>query len=553
MLQKFTIILGLSLSLGWTATAQDELNTIERAMKDEMERSMRELKSDKLEPPFFIRYRILDGHQMMVSASFGALLHSMEMPSRTKEIRVMAGDYDFNDESLDGNGGFDSNPYPFGYSAFSVPLGDDYLGIRRSLWLTTDAIYKVACKIYKGHKSGLEKDGKSIEEIDHRRFARVPQVQYIEPIKEPPFAKEELEDFVKKASGFFLDYDDLMVSSVRINSVLNTTYFLNSEGTRFRTSSANTRIVFSASIVGADKGVSFESLTYDVLPGDLLPSLEEAKKMVSQLITEMKLNDSAKTFEDSYYGPVMFTGKMVPQLFHNYLISQLTASTTIENENSFYNGGYNRRNARLDDRMGRSVISKELNVSLHPGLEEWEGIPLSGAYNIDDEGVMSPDTLVLIENGTLRNLMTNRTLVKKGQIANGTGSGPGVVHISASETSEYDQLKQKLIELAKKNDQEYAIIIKDAFSFNGWNNLDVYKLNIKTGQEELFIDANISDFSLNNLKRIAGISSKKTVNKIFQSSYISPDALLLEDVGLSSGYQPMKMKEPLVESPLVNN
>ncbi|MEQ9467974.1 MAG: metallopeptidase TldD-related protein [Ekhidna sp.] len=552
MIKKLTLSASLVVLLGFTTSGQDMLSTIERAMMDEMERNMTQLRSDKYSDPFFIRYRIIDQQNITVSASLGALHNSSEEPFRTKDIRVMVGDYEFNDESLDGDGMELDGKYPYGYADFTMPLGDDYYGIRRSLWITTDAIYKIAGQYYKDFLNDLEKDGKTYEDIDHKRFAKVPVVEYMEPVLKQPFSRKKLEDFVREASTLFVEYPDLLISSVRANSNVSTEYFLNSEGTRYRTSTLFANIDFTVSMINSEGEMSYETHNHELAPEDSLPSMEEVQKIVTGLVGKMLAKDSAERFVDSYYGPVLFEDETVSRLFSSYLINQLYASTQLESEG--YYGGYNGGSHAMDDRIGQRVISKELSVTLLPTLTEWGGAALSGSYRIDSEGVMPADTLVLIENGILKNLMTSRTLTKETQVANGTGSGPGVALISTSEGSTKEALRQRLLELARKYDQEYAIIIREANEYGGLYDLSVVKVHVETGEEEVLRGANITDLGINNLKRILGISSSLMVENHGRTSYITPDALLLEDVGLSGRYNPQpKMKEALVKSPLVKS
>ncbi len=56
--------------------AQQKMPVVQQAMRDELERSMKELKADGFEKPFFINYAIIDETVTTVSASFGALTRS---------------------------------------------------------------------------------------------------------------------------------------------------------------------------------------------------------------------------------------------------------------------------------------------------------------------------------------------------------------------------------------------------------------------------------------------------------------------------------------------
>lgn len=525
--------------------AQEDGSVIERAVQDEMDRSMNELKGEDFDLPFFIRYRIIDNQSNHIIASMGSVQQVSEQPFRTKEIRVMAGDYEFNDESLDDNGQGGQAP-GVGYNDFVVPLGEDYYGIRRSLWVTTDAIYKQAAHIHKAHLRKLEEDEKELDEVDHRYFARIPKIEYLEEVKEAPYSSKELEEFAKTISAIFLEYKDLFTSTVVINSGVSTAYFLNSEGVKYRTSTQSTNMVLTVTMLDDDAGMLFDTKPITI-ENDGLPKALEVEVTISEMVAKLKEQQEVEQFKDGYFGPILFEGAAVANLFDNYLMSSLQASTVLENENSFYSYG---TVDGLDSKVGKQVISKNISVNLHTAVDLWNEQKLAGSYKIDSEGVMAPDTLALIEDGILKDLMSTRTIKREGQKANGTGSGPGVVSISASETESKAALKQQLIALAKETVQEYAIIIRDAAVYGAFNNVNIYKVDLESGEETLLKGATLSEVNINHFKRIAAVSDKQVVNDVINTTYITPAAILMQDMSLRGGFNQIKMQVPLVESPL---
>ena len=53
------------------AQRQDDVET--RAMRDEMQRSMKELHLESMEPPYYIAYKIVDSDRQEAQASLGSL------------------------------------------------------------------------------------------------------------------------------------------------------------------------------------------------------------------------------------------------------------------------------------------------------------------------------------------------------------------------------------------------------------------------------------------------------------------------------------------------
>src|SRR5258706_1425304 len=75
-------------------------DTVLRAMKDELARSMKKLQLENLQKPYFIAYRLTDTDSCVVTASFGALISSICPPaeaghgrSRQLAVEVRVGDY----------------------------------------------------------------------------------------------------------------------------------------------------------------------------------------------------------------------------------------------------------------------------------------------------------------------------------------------------------------------------------------------------------------------------------------------------------------------------
>ena len=98
-------------------------SVIEKAMADELKRSMEELSLEGYEKPFFIAYSIVDAQAISINASLGAIIKSSQHPMRNNFVRVLVGDYDFNDESL--NVYSDRDSY---VESIGMPVDNDYFG-----------------------------------------------------------------------------------------------------------------------------------------------------------------------------------------------------------------------------------------------------------------------------------------------------------------------------------------------------------------------------------------------------------------------------------------
>ena len=62
-----------------------------RAMRDEMQRSMKELRLESMERPYYIAYKIVDIDRKEAQASFGSLTSSGEIRNRILTVNVRIG------------------------------------------------------------------------------------------------------------------------------------------------------------------------------------------------------------------------------------------------------------------------------------------------------------------------------------------------------------------------------------------------------------------------------------------------------------------------------
>ena len=173
------------------------------------------------------------------------------------------------------------------------------------------------------------------------------------------------------------------------------------------------------------------------------------------------------------------------------------------------------------------------------GEEFYKGKRLNGYYQIDHEGVVPDKELILIENGVLRNLLSGRTPTKKVLHSNGhvrfdlsrgqRRTTPGNILITCSQTFSKDELRKKLISLAKEEDFEYAYIIHDI-----WLNL-ISRIKVADGTEELVRGAVVSDTNLKTFKRIIGATEKELIYNFDnpQTTVIFPEAILFEDMDVT--------------------
>jgi PmbA/TldA metallopeptidase C-terminal domain len=531
--------------------AQDNDHVILRAMKDEMKRSMTEIRYEGHDKPFFISYGITDVKSFSAYATLGAIVQSGQVNNRGKSVRVLVGNYEFNDESLDNN--LFSDPAA---NEIQLPLDDDYLGIRRALWTTTDVVFKGAAQKYKKHQGTLKEQNKMLKDVPHRTFAQVPIMQSIKPLPTYLLDKRKWIYYCKEVSAVFEKYPEIESSDVAMNVSYGSHYFVSSEGTVV-VAPYHVAVIQCRARIKTEKGEPvFDNIIHYAKTPEEFPSLEQLVAQSKELAEKLMYLKKANVLEEEYSGPVLFLGSSVAQIFATPLFSfreSLVSSNAIVNSAEFRPDAV----TSLDSRLGKIIIDHTLTIKAKPTLKKFREKILLGSYEVDDEGVVPKDELILVEHGVLKNLLNDRSLTKEGQTANGHSTGPAVIEITSNKTTPIRALKDALIAQAKMQGLDFAIIVKENAGFSE-GMAEIWKVNLETGKEELMRSAQLTSVSLKNLRRITGLAQEQHAYTIQTSdgnlaSFIVPEAILLDDIDIRPFSLPyLENEEIYVQSPLKN-
>src|SRR5207237_6380966 len=119
-----------------TAGAQKQTpqDPLDRAMRDELARSMTELRLDTLPKPYFVAYRIDDIEPIEATASLGSLLSGSDTRTRHLRVELRVGDYEFDNTNFIGMGGGPAFSMLAGVRGGALlPLDDQYQELRPQL------------------------------------------------------------------------------------------------------------------------------------------------------------------------------------------------------------------------------------------------------------------------------------------------------------------------------------------------------------------------------------------------------------------------------------
>jgi hypothetical protein len=575
-----------------------------RAMQDEMDRNMSNLKLDKLKPPYFLSYLVTDANLYNVEAQLGVLVKKIDKPLRNQETTVLVGSHQRN------NLNFINENKLFGWygTSFSIPISleNNYDALRRSLWMETDAQYKEAAELIEAKLAAINQQNIPEEEKNLADFSSVPPLNVNVPSQKTTFDKGKIEALTKTLSSAFSNFPQLTKSGVNSYVYTADALYINSEAMMYKVPFSLTCIRVYAEAVAVDGEPLMDYINFYFTLPEQIPDIDVLKQQVTRMAALLTQLRTAPAIQESFSGPVMFEGEAVGEIVSQCFIDNpdglLAAKKPIVSNPMLLQryGQYLPKENKIEQLTDKKVITRELSVAT-VNNPEYNGIHLIGYYNVDAQGVQARKT-VIIENGVLKTLLTDRTPTLKNGNSNGHNSfaisdgaltgtlGSGVIELTSTETQSYEALKEALIAAAKEEDYEYAYIVRkmanpmagvpglSAFlpslntgTFGISKPIYIYRISIKDGTEELVRSAKIADLSLKSFKRIIGVADTQEVYNTLQkgkeggfstwhsgfalagapASFIVPKAIVFQELEVEKDKDIVLKKETIVPSPML--
>ena len=544
--------------VGYASLAQpSQDDALLRAMRDELDRNLKELSQPGYDAPFFIMFGIQDQKTYSINAMLGSINQSTETRQRFRtNTRVLVGDYSFNDESLEDN--LFSSPTAL---EIDLPIDDDYAGIRRSFWSATDKVYRDAARHFKRHQETLKETGKQLSEIPHRSFAQAPAVKLIADLPPYSFSKTAWENKLRKLSAIFLTDPSIQNSGIMLDYTEGYRYLVNAEGTVAKLPFRMATLMIGAQTRNEEGEFSMVNKLELAETPDELPSEEDLTKLITKLMADLENESTMAVLDEEYSGPVLLIGQSVAHVFSSSLLGN--SESIIANDNIARLTGYqfDRGMTSLDNKIGKNILNESITIKAKPRLKMFNDVKLFGGFAMDSEGVVPADELVVVENGVLRSLLNNRTITHPSQTANGFATGPGVLEISVAKKNTEDELRQMLIARAKEEGLDYAIIVREAPDL-GMGLMNLYKVSVSDGSEKILRSGIFNEPGLKIMRRILGASDQYQAHNLGGLgagfgparnviSIICPQALLLEEMEITPFRMPTLKEEDYVSNPLV--
>ncbi len=556
----FTAALAIFTAVAAGFGAQD---AIIEAMKTEIERAKKGLKTENANAPYFILYRLNYSDDVFVMASNGGVQAKQKSQRGNVYVETRVGDYSFD------NTAFSEEPFNWFSEeniyrvADAAPLDGDETALRTLLWIATDEKYRNAAASYYQKKGRVAVKAKDKDKEGVDAFSKEEAYSYISKDIKIDVDADKWAARLKKLSERFLEHRDILDSNVMLAAYRNKTYIINTEGTVVKLND----VIFSVSAYGMIRTEGGDTKVYNkVMYAKDLGKFTDAA-IISAIDEVCKnLNDlaAAPSFEP-YTGPAIIMPIAAGVLFHEAIGHRLEGERQLSNDE-----GHTFKN-----KIGQKIVPEFLSINDDPTLETLEGETLNGYYLYDSEGVKAQN-VILVEKGVLKNYLLSRTPIKGFPKSNGHGRassglkprarmGNLIVTADAAFSVPMSELEKKLLEEVKKQNKPYGIIIAEMAggdtntsnygyqAFKGRSTM-VYKLH-PDGKKELVSGVEIVGTPLSAVNKIVLASKERGVFNGFCGaesgsvpvSAISP-AILLSEIELQLAHKD-RYPKPVLSSP----
>jgi predicted Zn-dependent protease len=430
-------------------------NALFTVLDAELHRAMSSLgkEGDPNQPrPYFLSYAVDDATSVNIAAEYGAIITSGQGRARTVDVQLRLGS-----PAEDNTHGDHRNS---ALTSLPLPISDDPAAIARSLWFATNRGYARSLDgLLKVH---TEQQVRAKEEDSSADFsAEKAAVGLLPPAPALTVDRTAWEARLREISVAFTKYPDILADQVSFQAANETDYFVSSEGARTANPSHTARLVIVARTRAADGMDLVRDETFEADSADRLPDQKTVLEKAAELAKGLEALRAAPITEP-FNGPAILSGRAAAVFFHEVLGHRLEGQRQRGDEEG----------QTFTKLIGKPILPSFLSVADDPTLASFHGIALSGHYNFDDEG-QPARRVELISSGVLQTFLMSRLPIAGVAQSNGHGrdeSGhmptgrQGNLIVTSSKSVTDTQLRQMLIDEAKKQGKPYGLYFEDISS-----------------------------------------------------------------------------------------
>ena len=426
-------------------------------MKAEMDRNFVVLSQEEI-PAYYIFLRLDEVQTWGCSARLGKLHSTMKSPHAGKflssMVRVGSPDLDNTHEIREAGGGS-------GFvSTVSIPVSDDNPQvIKNAIWMQLDNLYKGAAKTFELVRANIS--AKVEQEDKSPDFSQETAATYYEPpllFEVTSSDMKQWEEKTKRYSDIFNRNPDILEGSATVYFTQERQWIVDTEGRDIAQNNISIHIGISAHVLTEDGMVLPLSKSWYANTLQEIPSDEEVLVAAQEISTTLSALKKAPVVE-SFSGPAILSPGAAGVFFHEIFGHRVEGARMKQEQDA----------QTFKKKIGENVLPKHLSVTFDPTINDYNGMPLSGGYLYDDEGIKS-QRVEVVKRGKLQDFLMNRTPIEGFSKSNGHGraqmgrqpvSRQSNMLVESTQKHTEEQLRRMLIKEAKSQKKEYAYYFKE--------------------------------------------------------------------------------------------
>ena len=427
-------------------------------LAQEVTRNLAQLQGDLAEvPAYFLAYDLVARDHLWLEAQQGQIIRSRLDHDRTVDVDVRVGT-----PQLDNSHPVEANYGPGNGlgSGLPVSMEDDPLALSQALWILTESQYRDALAALSAAENAEQLRSQDDEKPPSPDFsAEKPNLHAEPPVSVDLGALARAWDpRMRELSSALADDPRVLESQAVLLATVDNRAFVNSENTRVQGSQVRLRIMLQAN-AQADDGMrlqrfeSFEAQTEAQLPAQA--TLIAAAKRLRAEVVALR----AAPLAEPYAGPAVLAGRAAGVFFHEIFGHRLEGHRQKDDLEG----------QTFANMLGKRVLPAFLDIVDDPTAQTLGGVPLSGHYYVDDEGVPA-ERVVLVERGKLRSFLLGRSPVLPFTKSNGHGrrergyqavARQGNLIITSRKTIPDKELRRALIDEVRRQGKPYGLWFSD--------------------------------------------------------------------------------------------
>lgn len=422
-----------------------------RLLSAQLRRSMKALK--KQNPPiYYLAYTFKDIEGFDLGVEEGGVRYRSFVPQRGLQVQARAGS-----PELDNTRTLKNDRTNYDLTTQELPsITGNGKAFSTAVWRATQTAAEDAQQEFNRVQADAHTASKRLD--DSPDFV-LPQKEVF--CKEAPaltFDTVRIEKMLVAVSQLTKNQPFILESSFSFSYDTGSRYFVDSVGTQLKTPVRLARLAYRVRGKTADGAWLGRFRTYDVLDEKELPGEDQLKADVLESIAELKALTQAPEAEPVTV-PAILKNRAMGVFVHEVLGHRVEGHR--QKEDSF--------GRTFTDKVGQPVVAPILSIMDDATLAYFNGEPLRGYYEYDDEGTKARP-VTIIENGVLKSFLMSASPVNNFPLSNGHGRGEmgkrpvarmGNTRVIASQTVSYDELEKQLLHEIKKQDKPYGYIIED--------------------------------------------------------------------------------------------